>query len=185
MKAGHSTNYWPASADQTARTYGYQPVSECEEAIAAGTAGPSHSGERGLVDYGIVEAQNNDEIVSVNDKHVLAEMRELMLLEDAVFISPNLHLWKSDESIARGADDPVDGICGLEINPENTEIIPYSAIRSLREDEHSRHLIIEIDDGTQHAITLAPKPGLINLASRTKRRHQRAEELAKLINQHR
>lgn len=56
----------------------------------------------------------------------------------------------------------------------------------MREDEHSRHLIIEIDDGTQHAITLAPpKPGLLNLASRTKRRHQREEELAKLINQHR
>lgn len=183
MKAGHITNYWPTSADQTARAYGYQPVSACEEAIAAGTAGPSHSGERGLVDYGIVEVQNSDEIVSVNDKHVLAEARELMLLEDAIFISPNLHLWKSDESIVQGADDPVDGICGLEINPRNTEIIPYSAIQSLREDEHSRHLII--DDGTQHAITLAPKPGLFNLTSRTKRRHQRAEELTKLINQHR
>lgn len=128
MKAGNITGYWPACADETARTHGYRPVSECEAVIAAGTAGPCHSGECGLVDYGIVEVQNSDEIVSVNDKHVLIEMRELMLLEDTVFMSPDLHLWKSDESIVQGANDPVDGICGPEINPENTEIIPYSAI---------------------------------------------------------
>lgn len=128
MKAGNITGYWPPCADETARTHGYRPVSECEAAIAAGAAGPCHSGECGLVDYGIVEVQNSDEIVSVNDKHALIEMRELMLLEDTVFMSPDLHLWKSDESIVQGANDPVDGICGPEINPENTEIIPYSAI---------------------------------------------------------
>lgn len=88
MKAGNITGYWPPCADETARTHGYRPVSECEAAIAAGAAGPCHSGECGLVDYGIVEVQNSDEIVSVNDKHALIEMRELMLLEDTVFMSP-------------------------------------------------------------------------------------------------
>ena len=55
MKAGNIIGYWPACADETARTHGYRPVSECEAAITAGTAGPCHSGESGLVDYGIVE----------------------------------------------------------------------------------------------------------------------------------
>ena len=80
------------------------------------------------------------------------------------------------------SDTTVDGVWGLEIDPEGTEIIPYRLISSIREDACSRNLILTLDDGTERPFPLTPFPFL---SGRAKRRHQRAEELAKLINQHR
>ena len=183
MKAGNITGYWPTSADDTARTYGYRPVSECEAAIAAGTAGPCHSGESGLVDYGIAE-WGDDDIVSINGKRTLSGY--VFLLEDAVFDCPGLHLWKSDASAQQGADTTVDGVCGLEIDPSETRVIPYRSIRSMHEDAHGRNLILTLDDGTDYLIALAPMPATFPfLSSRAKRRHQRALDLMRLINEHR
>lgn len=179
MKAGNITGYWPPCADETARTHGYRQVSECEAAIAAGTAGPCHSGESGLVDYGIVE-WGDDDIVSINGKRTLSGY--VFMLEDAIFGCPRLHLWKSNASVHQGAGTAVGGVWGLEIDPEGTEIIPYRLISSIREDACSRNLILTLDDGTERPFPLTPFPFL---SGRAKRRHQRAEELAKLINQHR
>lgn len=123
MKAGNITGYWPPCADETARTHGYRPVSECEAAIAAGTAGPCHSGESGLVDYGIVE-WGDDDIMSINGKRTLSGY--VFMLEDAIFGCPRLHLWKSDASVQQGADTTVGGVWELEIDPQGTEIIPLS-----------------------------------------------------------
>ena len=179
MKAGSITGYWPTYADDTARTYGYRPVSECEAAIAAGTAGPCRSGESGLVDYGIVE-WGDDDIVSINGKRTLSGY--VFMLEDAIFGCPRLHLWKSGVSVQQGADTTVDGVWGLEIDPEGTEIIPYQSISSIREDARSRNLILTLNDGTERPFPLTPFPFL---SIRAKRRRQLALDLMRLINEHR
>lgn len=123
MKAGNITGYWPPCADETARTHGYRPVSECEAAIAAGTAGPCHSGESGLVDYGIVE-WGDDDIVSINGKRTLSGY--VFMLEDAIFGCPRLHLWKSDVSVQQGADTTVDGVWGAGDRPRGDRDHPLS-----------------------------------------------------------
>lgn len=179
MKAGNITGYWPPCADETARTHGYRPVSECDAAIAAGTAGPCHSGESGLVDYGIVE-WGDDDIVSINGKRTLSGY--VFMLEDAIFGCPRLHLWKSDASVHQGADTAVGGVWGLEIDPEGTEIIPYQSISSIREDVRSRNLILTLNDGTERPFPLTPFPFL---SIRAKRRRQLALDLMRLINEHR
>lgn len=179
MKAGNIAGYWPACADETARTHGYRPVSECEAAIAAGAAGPCHSGESGLVDYGIAE-WGDDDIVSINGKRTLSGY--VFMLEDAIFGCPRLHLWKSDASVQQGADTTVDGVWGLEIDPEGAEIIPYQSISSIREDAHSRNLILTLNDGTERPFPLTPFPFL---SIRAKRRRQLALDLMRLINEHR
>ena len=179
MKAGNITGYWPAYADETARTHGYRPVSECEAAIAAGPAGPCHSGDSGLVDYGIVE-WGDDDIVSINGKRTLSGYA--FMLEDAIFGCPRLHLWKSGASVQQGADTTVDGVWGLEIDPEGTENIPYQSISSIREDVRSRNLSLTLNDGTERPFPLTPFPFL---SIRAKRRRQLALDLMRLINEHR
>ena len=150
MKAGNITGYWPPCADETARTHGYRPVSECDAAIAAGTAGPCHSGESGLVDYGIVE-WGDDDIVSINGKRTLSGY--VFMLEDAIFGCPRLHLWKSDVSVSRRGRR--SAVWGLEIDPGDRDH-PYRSISSIREDARSRSLILTLDDGTGAFLTPFP-----------------------------
>ncbi|MDO4287729.1 MAG: hypothetical protein Q4C55_00950 [Eubacterium sp.] len=186
MKVGKIVGYWPIAADETAVVNGYKPVSQCEADIAAGLAGPCHSGAKGLVDYGIAEWLDDD-LVSINGKRVLSDIGPL-LLEDAIFTASDLHLWKSDASVL--SDHPEDewlcGVCGLEIDPDESELILFKDITSMHEDKGSKHLILTLRDGTEITISLSPEPGsLFNLSSRTKRRHQRALRIMQAINEHR
>lgn len=186
MKTGSIVGYWPATADETAAANGYKPVSRCEADIAAGLAGPCHSGEKGLVDYGIAE-WFDDNIVSINGKRVLLDVSP-MLLEDAIFAAGGLHLWKSEESVLpdHPEDERVRGVCGLEIDPDKSELILFKDITSMREDERSKHLILTLQDGTETAIGLSPESGgLFDLGSRAKRRHQHALQIMQAINEHR
>ena len=186
MHPGHITGYWPASADQTARTYGYQSVSECEEAIAAGTAG------HGLVNYGVIEYADNL-AVSVNGKTILYDAANnlyawyVLFLEDAIFYYDDRELWKSEAADASDPDE-LNGVLGLEIDPAHTWLIPYSAITSFREDQYSRHLVLTLTDKTTCKIALTPKHSIIEFGNRrannTKQRHDQAKQLTARITQY-
>jgi len=186
MHPGHIAGYWPASADQTARTYGYQPVSECEEAIAAGTAG------HGLVNYGVIGYADNL-AVSVNGKTILYDAANnlcawyVLFLEDAIFYYDDRELWKSEAADASDPDE-LNGVLGLEIDPAHTWLIPYSTIETFQEDQYSQHLVLTLTDKTTCEIALTPKHSIIEfgnrLAKNTKQRHDQAKQLTARITQY-
>ncbi|MGN0108670.1 MAG: hypothetical protein ACI38B_01110 [Bifidobacterium sp.] len=111
----------------------------------------------------------------------------MLFLEDAIFHYDDSELWKSE---AADASDPgeLNGVLGLEIDPAHTWLIPYSAIKSFREDQYSRHLVLTLTDKTTCEIALTPKHSIIEfgnrLAKNTKQRHDQAKQLTAHITQY-
>lgn len=194
---------WDADADRQAEANGYEGVDSCVVRLRAGDRRVCHEGIIGFVDFGTVNWNEDDRIGRINGLPVCTEAdirvmgeegpagsvrcRGALLLDDRLFAAPDMALWKSDESlapdpVARG-ESPVVGMCGLQVNPKRTWIIPWRDVRGVRVTGDGT-IMCDLGGGTELAITLDGKPGwLRNIldGNATAAWHGRVRSIAAMI----
>lgn len=186
---------WGADADRQAEENGYEGVTSCVERLKGGERRLCHDELKGFVDFGTVNWNESDDIDQINGLPVrstdayagtegitarvrngedltgLTECRSVLLLDDRLFASPDEALWKSDESLT---PDPlmsggmsVVGVCGLQVNPERTWIVPWKDVRGVQVTDDGE-IICDLGGGAELVISVGGRPrGLWRLVGLT------------------
>ena len=157
-----SVDIWPPESQALARKHGYAPVSQQARTLAGGLSEPCHSAVEvpslsDHVDYGVVEyGRYEDQWLDVDNGHwsrINGKMVFLVLpvrliapsgrpddlhmtgyfMQDFVLLAQDAHLWRLGHPVIPGENPAVLGsVCGLEVIPERTWVVPDTQLGGVR-----------------------------------------------------